>query len=84
MAISFDRLKNLLIQRGISIYKLKSDKVIGTATIDKLRSNELMGKRVNPDEPRHNIDTASIDAICKYLKCQPEDIMEYIPDEEES
>lgn len=80
MPISFEKLKKLLDARGISIYKLKSDKIIGTATIDKIRSCELMGKPKKSGDKRQNIDTASIDAICKYLKCQPSDIMEYVDD----
>lgn len=81
MAISFTRLFNLLSSRGISIYKLKTDKVVGTATLDKIRRNNI-GKGVNAKgQKRENIDTASIDAICKYLNCQPGDIMEYIKDE---
>lgn len=80
MAISFTRLFNLLSSRGISIYKLKTDKVVGTATVDKIRRNNI-GKGVNAKgQKRENIDTASIDAICKYLNCQPGDIMEYIKD----
>lgn len=79
MAISFENLKQLLKSRGISIYKLKSDKVIGTATIDKIR-NGMMGKPLKSGEKRQNIDTASIDALCKYLRCQPGDIMEYVDD----
>lgn len=82
MAISFNKLMALLKSRGISIYKLKSDKVIGTATLDKIRRNNI-GKGISKDGiKRENIDTASIDAICKYLNCQPGDIMEYIKDDE--
>ena len=79
MGISFNKLKKLMDSRGISIYRLKADKVIGTATIDKLRSGMIMGK-LHSGIKRQNIDTASIDALCKYLKCQPGDIMEYIED----
>lgn len=79
MGISFNKLKKLMDSRGISIYRLKADKVIGTATIDKLRSGMIMGKP-HSGIKRQNIDTASIDALCKYLKCQPGDIMEYIED----
>lgn len=68
MAIHFSKLLTLLDERHISIYRLKADKVIGTATLDKLRKDT------------GNIDTRSINAICAYLDCQPGDIMEYIPD----
>lgn len=77
MALSFDKLLSILQEREISIYKLKSDKVIGTATLDKIRSCVHMGKNSTV-----NIDTRSIDSICNYLNCQPGDIMEYLPDEQ--
>ena len=70
MGISYTKLIDLLKSKQISIYKLKSDKIIGTATIDKIR------KGVG------HIDTRSIESICKYLDCQPGDIMEYVPDDE--
>lgn len=66
MAISFKKLLVLLNERQISLYHLKRDKVIGTATLDKIRKDE------------GNIDTRSIDRICDYLNCQPGDIMEFI------
>ena len=55
MAITFEKLLKLLNERGISIYHLKRDKVVGTATLDKLRKKE------------GNIDIRSIDSLCKYL-----------------
>lgn len=70
MAITFEKLLKLLNERGISIYHLKRDKVVGTATLDKLRKKE------------GNIDIRSIDSLCKYLNCQPGDLMEYVPDKE--
>ena len=68
MPIVYNKLLTLMEQRGLSIYKLKMDKIIGTATIDKIRKNE------------GNIDTRSIAALCKYLHCQPGDILEYVED----
>lgn len=60
----------MLSDRNISIYEFKKYKVVGTATIDKLRNNT------------GNIDTRSINSICAYLHCQPGDILEYIPDDQ--
>lgn len=67
--IVYNKLIHLLKERNISIYDFKKHKVIGTATIDKIRSNT------------GNIDTRSINSICAYLNCQPGDILEYVPDE---
>jgi len=68
MAISYRKLFALLEARRMSIYKLKTDKVIGTATLDKIRKGS------------GHIDTRSIESLCAYLKCQPGDLIEYIPD----
>jgi Predicted transcriptional regulator len=69
MAIEYRKLFALLEARHMSIYKLKADKVIGTATLDKIRKGN------------GHIDTRSIENLCAYLSCQPGDLMEYVPDE---
>lgn len=66
--IKFDKLLKIMADRKISIYKLKTDKVIGTATLDEIRKGA------------GNIDTRSIDNLCRYLSVQPGDIMEYVED----
>lgn len=66
MPIKYDKLLSMLKNRNLSIYKLKTDKIIGTATIDKIRKGE------------GHIDTRSIESLCRYLHCQPGDIMEYV------
>ena len=66
MSISYRKLHLMLKERKISIYKLKTDKIIGTATMDKIRNND------------GHIDTRSIENICRYLQCQPGDIIEYV------
>ena len=70
MPITYTKLFALLKSQGMSLYKLKSDKVVGTATLDKIRKGE------------GHIDTRSIESLCKYLNCQPGDIMEYVEGEE--
>lgn len=70
MPIKYDKLLRMLEQKGISIYKLKSEKVIGTATLDKIRKGE------------GHIDTRSIESLCRYLNCQPGDMMEYVAEDE--
>ena len=67
--IAFHKLKALMESKGISFYKLKTDKIIGAATFEKIRLDY------------GNIDTRSINSICRYLNCQPGDILEYIPDQ---
>lgn len=63
MAIKYYKLFDLLNRRGIKISKLRS--VISSATIAKINKHEIV-----------SVDT--IDKICAYLHCQPNDIMEYV------
>ena len=56
-----DELKKI----GFSSYKLRKDKIIGEAMIQKLRNGEL-------------ISWSCIDKICELLECQPGDILEYV------
>lgn len=69
MPVTYTKLLDLLKRKNISLYKLKTDKVIGTATLDKIRTGT------------GHIDTRSIGSLCRYLNCQPGDIMEYVEDE---
>lgn len=54
--------------RGYTTYKIRKDKLIGEAQMQKLRTSEIISK-----------DT--LNTLCRLLDCQPGDILEYIPDE---
>lgn len=69
--ISFKPFLDLMAAREKSIYHLKRDKVISTATLDSIRRGDKA------------VTTDSINAICAYLGVQPGDIMEYVPDDQE-
>lgn len=71
MSIIYNKLFALLAERGLNAYTLQKENVIGGATIVKLQKNQ------------GNIDTRSIVRLCKFLQCQPGDIMEYVEDDEE-
>ncbi len=53
---------------GYNTSVLRKEKLMGEATIQKLRKGEL-------------VSWANINTICSLLNCQPGDLMEYIPDE---
>ncbi len=55
---------------GYTTYRLRKEKIIGEAQIQKIRTGELASKE-------------TLNTICKLLNCQPGDILEYIPDVEE-
>ena len=68
MPISYKKLFDLLEQNGWTTYKIRKEKLIGQGSAwKKIHENG-------------HIDTRTIEALCKYLNCQPGDIMEYIPD----
>lgn len=54
-----------LKEMGYTSYKLRKDKIIGEAQIQKIRTGELASKE-------------TLNTICKLLKCQPGDILEYV------
>lgn len=69
MPILYGKLFQLLKIKEKTMYDLRKDKVVGTATLEKMRKAE------------GHIDTRSIEKLCEYLNCQPGDIMEYVPEE---
>ena len=58
-----------LKEKGYSSYKLRKDKLMGEAQIQKISSGELVSKE-------------TLNTICKLLNCQPGDILEYVETEE--
>ena len=66
MPIKYDKFFDLLKKKGKTMYNLRKDKIVGVATIEKMRKEE------------GHIDTRSIERLCEYLDCQPGDIMEYV------
>jgi DNA-binding Xre family transcriptional regulator len=70
--ISFRPFLQLMEERRKSIYHLKRDKIVSTATLDSIRRGDKA------------VTTDSINAICAYLGVQPGDIMEYIPDDQKN
>lgn len=68
--ISFDILRDYMRQHGQSIYALSKNKIVGGATLDKIRANS------------QGVTVETINRICNYLHCEPSDIMQYIPDQE--
>lgn len=60
-----------LKEKGISTYSISKDKILSQSTVQKLRHGAGIGW--------DNIET-----ICRLLNCQPGDIMEYVPAEEDN
>lgn len=62
--IVFDRLWITMKEKGVSQYKLIKEYKISTGQLDRLRKNE-------------NVNTYTLDQLCKILNCRLEDIAEY-------
>lgn len=56
---------------GYSSYRIRKEKIFGEATLQKIRKGEIL-----------TADNLAL--ICKFLNCQPGDILEYVSDDETS
>ena len=54
---------------GYSTYRLRKDKLIAESTAQKIR------------EGNTNIALESLGVLCNLLKCQPGDLVEWVPEE---
>lgn len=68
--IKYDRLWITLKEKHISQYQLIKDYGIDKAQLHRLRHNMI-------------VKTLVLNRLCQILDCRIEDIMEYIPDEED-
>lgn len=70
--ISYQKLVEKLKEKGISQYKLKQERILGSATISKIfKDNGINGE---------SVDIKVIDKMCKLLDCQPGDILSCVED----
>lgn len=66
--IVFDKLWDVMKEKGVSTYLLREKCGIDSKTIRRLRAND-------------NIRTKTLDKLCAALECRLEDIAEFVPDE---
>ena len=72
--ISYKKTFALMKEKGVSTYKIIKDKVIMPSSLQRMRLGTSPSNR--------GIDGRTIDSLCKYLDCQPGDLMEYVADVE--
>lgn len=72
--LSFAPLEALLNEKNIRKTALKTEKIINGSTYT------FVAKAMKIPV-KEGLSISAIDSICKYLSCQPGDIIEYIPDE---
>lgn len=70
MPITYEKLLKIFDEQGITSYTVRKEKLMGQESWKKIHSGG-------------NIDTRTIANLCRYLNCQPGDIMAYVPDEQE-
>lgn len=58
-----------LKSNGINTTKMRREKLLAEGTIQKLRENKP-------------VSWENIERLCELLKCQPGDLLEYVPDDE--
>jgi len=66
MPIVYDRLFELLKERGYTTYKIRQEKLIGQATLTAIKNGT------------GGLDAKTIARLCEVLDCQPGDLMEYV------
>lgn len=67
--ISYDKLWQTMQKKGVTQYSLIKNYHISPAQITRLKRNE-------------SVSTHTIEMFCKILKCNVEDVMQFVDDEE--
>ena len=60
-----------LKEKGFTSTQMRTNKILSESTMSKLRNKDA------------SITLKNLDVICKLLNCQPNDIIEYVPDDDE-
>ena len=68
VVIIFDKLWDVMKEKGVSTYQLREKCGIDSKTVRRLRAND-------------NMETKTLNKLCSALDCRLEDIAEYVPDE---
>ena len=66
MPIVYDKLFELLKEKGYSTYRIRQEKLIGQGTLTALKNGT------------GGLDHKTLARLCETLDCQPADIMEYV------
>jgi len=68
--ISYKKTFDLLKKKDVSMYKMIKDNIISPSSLQRMR--------LGTSPTNRGIDGRTIDSLCKYLDCQPGDLMEYV------
>ena len=70
MMISYEPLWKTMKEKNATTYTLQVKAGVSSSTIRRMKANE-------------SVSTNTLDALCKILDCELQDIAEYVPDSEE-
>lgn len=73
--LSFAPLETLLNNKDIRKTTLKTEKIINGSTYTFIA-------KAMKTPVKEGLSISAIDSLCRYLNCQPGDIIEYIPDQD--
>ena len=62
--ITFEKLFDVMKEKGKSTYTFRRDSVISETTLQRMRKNQ-------------SVSTETINKLCNYLGCEPMDIITY-------
>ncbi|MDD6579113.1 MAG: helix-turn-helix transcriptional regulator [Lachnospiraceae bacterium] len=71
MAVSYNKLWKMLIDKGMKRTELRDAVEMSTNTLAKLGKNDYISLEI-------------LDRICTYLQCDIGDVMEFVPPKEQS
>lgn len=87
--IYYGKLMEIFKEKNITSYTIKKENIIGQETLRKLKMGTGINEEYDYKVPGTNqkekrvretsVDTKAIESLCIWLKCQPSDIMEVIP-----
>ena len=72
MPIVYAKLFDLLKEKGYTTYRIRKEKLMGQGTLTALKNGT------------GGLEHKTIERLCQVLNCQPGDLMEYVPEEDDT
>ena len=72
MPIVYTKLFDLLKEKGYSTYRVRQEKLISQGSLTAIRNGT------------GGLEHKTIERLCQVLNCQPGDLMEYVPEEDDT
>lgn len=69
--IKYNKLLKLLQDNNITSYTISKNKLMSQSTLNRIKNGT------------GGLDCNTLDKLCNYFNCQPSDLIEYVPDEDE-